>query len=364
MIRVLIAGGGTGGHLMPALALAHALRAEADDVEPVLVGAARGVEATILPTRAFRYHLLPVEPIYRHAWWRNLRWPLILARLLRAGARVLAAEQPAVAVGTGGYAAGPILWQAVRRGVPMVLQEQNAVPGLTTRWLAGRARQVHLGYPEARLHLRPGRRTEVCQYGNPIVPPPDPRPDRARAKAQLGLPHDVPVVFVMGGSQGARAVNDTVAVAVRTGLLDPYGVLWSTGSAMYEEFRAFHREPACLVRPFWDPVAEAYAAADLVVARAGAMTTAELCAWGLPSILVPLPTAAGGHQARNAEALARAAAAVHLSQDRLGSEALAVAIRQLLDSPDDRARMGAAAGARGYPKAAQNIARHILSLVS
>jgi len=364
VIRVLIAGGGTGGHLMPALALAEALRREADDVEPVLVGAARGIEARILPTRSFRYHLLPAEPLYRRTWWRNLRWPLILARLLGAGVRLLAAERPAVAVGTGGYASGPILWQAGRRGVPLVLQEQNAFPGLTTRWLAGRARQIHLGYPEARLHLRPGRRTEVCQYGNPIVPPPDPRPEGARAKMHLGLATDIPVVFVMGGSQGARAINEAVAAAMTSGALRGCGVLWSTGPAMYDEFRTHHQEPDCIVRPFWDPVAEAYAAADLVVARAGAMTTAELCAWGLPSVLVPLPTAAGSHQTRNAEALAQAGAALHLGQDHLGPETLARAVRQLLDSPADRSRMEAAARTRGYPNAAQNIARHILSLVS
>lgn len=364
MIRVLIAGGGTGGHLMPALALADAFRAEASEVEPVLVGAERGVEASILPTRSFRYHLLPVEPLYRRAWWRNLRWPLIAARVLRSGARLLKAEQPAVVVGTGGYAAGPILWQAERSGVPVVLQEQNAFPGLTTRWLAGRARQLHLGYPEARLHLRPGRRTEVCQYGNPIAPPPDPRPDTPEAKARLGLPSDRPVTLVMGGSQGARAVNAALAGALRGGALERHSVLWSTGPAMYEEFRVLHRERECLVRPFWDPVAEAYAAADLVVARAGAMTTAELCAWGLPSVLIPLPSAAGGHQARNAEALARADAAVHLSQDRLGVDSLVAVIRRLLDSPAERSRMATAARARGHPKAAQNIARHILSLVS
>ncbi len=349
---------------MPALALAEALRSEADDVEPVLVGAERGVEAAILPTRAFRYHLLPVEPFYRRAWWRNLRWPLIVARVLRAGARLLADEQPAVAIGTGGYASGPILWQAWRRGVPMVLQEQNAFPGLTTRWLAGRARQVHLGYPEARLHLRPGRRTEVCQYGNPIAPPPDPRPDRAEIRARLGLPADRPVMFVMGGSQGARAVNDALAGAIRAGSCEAYSVLWSTGPAMFEEFKPLHQAGARLVRPFWDPVAEAYAAADVVVARAGAMTTAELCAWELPSVLVPLPSAAGGHQARNAEALESAGAAIRLSQDRLTAASLADAVRRLLESPVDRSRMAAAAAARGYPKAAQNIARHILSLVS
>ncbi len=312
-MRILIAGGGTGGHLMPALALAEALSRERDDVEPVLVGAARGVEASLLPTRPFRHYLLPAEPIHRRAWWRNFRWPVVLARLLREGARVLDGEQPALAVGTGGYASGPILAQAHRRGIPLALQEQNAYPGIATRWLASRARQIHLGFPEAARHLRPGRETAVHELGNPIEPPPEPRPGREAARAALGVDAEAPAMLVMGGSQGARSINTAVAEALEGGLLEGVTLLWSTGPATFEAFERFHRPPDHMVRPFWDPIAQAYAAVDLVVGRAGAMTTAELCAWGLPSILVPLSSAAAGHQARNAEALAAAGAALHLT---------------------------------------------------
>jgi len=157
VIRVLIAGGGTGGHLMPALALAEALVGVRGDVEPVLVGAVRGVEARILPTRPYRYHLLPTEPIYRRQWWRNARWIVVLPRLLGAVRRLLDAERPAVVVSTGGYAAGPVAFAAARRGIPIVVQEQNTVPGITTRRLAGRARQIHLGFPEAAARLIPDR---------------------------------------------------------------------------------------------------------------------------------------------------------------------------------------------------------------
>src|SRR5216117_2159201 len=170
-MRVLLAGGGTGGHLMPALALAQALQEARRGIEPVLVGAQRGIEVDVLPRYPFRHHLLPIEPIYRHTWWKNVRWPLILGRAWRAVGRVLDAERPAIVVGTGGYAAGPVVWRAQRRGVPTVLQEQNAFPGLTTRWLARRARQVHLGFPEARDRLRVARDTAVFAFGNPIRPP-------------------------------------------------------------------------------------------------------------------------------------------------------------------------------------------------
>jgi UDP-N-acetylglucosamine--N-acetylmuramyl-(pentapeptide) pyrophosphoryl-undecaprenol N-acetylglucosamine transferase len=361
--RILIAGGGTGGHLMPGLALAEALQRESADVEPVLVGASRGVEARVLPTREFRYYLLPVEPIYRRAWWKNARWPFLLARLLRAGRRVLNAEDPVVAVGTGGYAAGPILVQAMRRRLPVVLQEQNAFPGVTTRWLARRARQVHLGFPEARVYLRPGPRTEICQYGNPITPPPVPRPEAMVARERLGVPQGSRVVFVMGGSQGARSINRVVARAVDSGGLDRIHLLWGTGAGMWEEYRHYDKQPTRIVRSFWDPISDAYAAADVVVGRAGAMTTAELCAWAMPSVLIPLPTSAGGHQNRNAEALARSGAATHLPEPALTPATLCEELARLLDHPARLRAMGQAAGARGQPHAAQSIARHILGLV-
>ncbi len=364
MMRILIAGGGTGGHLMPALALAEALARERDDVEPVLVGAARGVEASLLPSRPFRYYLLPAEPIYRRAWWRNLRLPVVLTRVLREGARVLDAERPVLAVGTGGYASGPIMLQARRRGIPLALQEQNAFPGIATRWLAPRARQIHLGFPEAARHLKPGAGTALHEFGNPIAPPPEPRPGREAARAELGMDAEAPAVLVMGGSQGARSINAAVARALDDGLLDGVTLLWSTGPGMFEAYRQYHRPPDRLVKPFWDPIAQAYAAVDLAVARAGAMTTAELCAWGLPSVLVPLPSAAAGHQARNAEALARAGAALHLKDAPIEASTLAQEALRLLEEPSRLAAMGAAAAARGHPNAAQRIARELLAIVS
>ena len=363
MTRILLAGGGTGGHLMPALAIAEALREIRPEIEPVLVGATRGVEARILPERGFRHHLLPFEPIYRRTWWKNVRWFSLVPRILRAGSRVLDAEAPAVAVGTGGYASGPILFQASVRGIPVVLQEQNAYPGVTTRWLARRARHIYLGFPEARGRLRAGPNTQMFEYGNPIVPPPRTRATPAAARAKFGLPTDGPVVLVMGGSQGARSVNRAVAAALDGGLVRDVAILWSAGPGQWQEYRAYDRPPRCVVRPFIDPISEAYEAADLAVTRAGAMTTAELCAWGLPSVLVPLPTAAGDHQTRNAEAMERDGAAVHLPETALNAERLSRELHAVLGSADRLSGMAAAAAARGHPNAAQNIAREILGLV-
>src|SRR5258708_26291997 len=153
---------------MPALALAQILGDAGRGIEPVLVGAEGGIEAQVLPRYPFRHHLLPMEAICRRTWWNNVRWLLIAGRAWRAVGRVLDAERPAIVVGTGGYAAGPVVWRAQRRRIPTVLQEQNAFPGLATRWLARGARQVPIGFPGAGELLRGGSPTARVAPGNPI----------------------------------------------------------------------------------------------------------------------------------------------------------------------------------------------------
>ena len=360
-MRVLLAGGGTGGHLMPALALAQALRDAGKGIEPVLVGAERGIEAQVLPSYPFRHHLLPMEPIYRRTWWNNVRALVTAGRAWRAVGRVLDAEQPVIVVGTGGYAAGPVVWRAQQRGLPTVLQEQNAFPGLATRWLARRARQVHLGFPEARERLRVGPRTAVFALGNPIrVPEPG---SRHAALVELGLLPTRPTLLVFGGSQGARAINYAVAGALERRLLDEVNVVWGTGTAHIPALGRYAVAGRVVVQGFFDPMAPVYRAADLVVSRAGAMTVAELCAWGKPSILVPLPTAAADHQTHNAAALAEAGAAIQLAEARLTPYTLAQEVTALVS---DRARLeslGTLARGRGHPDAAREIVSKILTLI-
>ncbi len=362
MRRLLIAGGGTGGHLMPALAVAQALRELAPEIEPVLVGARRGVEAQVLPTRDFRFHLLPAEPLYRRQWWKNLRWPWVAAALLREVGRVYAEERPLAVLGTGGYAAGPVVYWGARAGLPTAVQEQNAYPGIATRLLARRARHVYLGVPEARPLLRVGPRTEVFDTGNPIPPPAPERRDAARARFGLAGGGAAPVVLVTGGSQGALALNRAMAAWLAAGP-PPAVVLWVTGRGTYSQFTGYHRPPAVQVIDFLDPMADGYAVADLVVSRAGMITVAELCAWGLPSILVPLPTAAADHQTRNARVLSEAGAALLLPEVELSAARLAAEVSRLLDDGDRRGSMADAARRRGRPHASRDIASKLLTLV-
>lgn len=366
-MNVLFAGGGTGGHLYPALAIARALVAADPEVRPFFVGAQRGVERTVLPTTEFPHELLELHPLYRQRPWRNWQTLASSTGAWRRISEIVEELRPAALVATGGYAAGIALAVASRRRVPIIIQDQNSFPGLTVRTFARRAAQIHLGFPEARALLRLGPHTQVFASGNPIEPPPPPatRPLRADAAAAWGFGDPArPVILVTGASQGAEAINRAVADWIGSGGPEEAGtrLIWSTGPTNFERYSALDGA-AVKVRPYISPMRDALAAADLAIARAGAMTTAELSAWGLPAILIPLPTAAADHQTANARAIAADGAAVVIRQHELTAAVLANMIGSLLGDERRLNEMRAATLRRARPDAAQNIAAHILELL-
>lgn len=361
-MRILFTGGGTGGHLYPALAIARAVVALDPSVRPHFIGARRGIERTVLPTTEFSHELLDLHPLYRAAPWNNWRTAAGLISALRAIGTGVRQERPAAVVGTGGYAAGAVLGYAALHGIPYGIQEQNSFPGLTVKLFARRAREVWLGFPEAAGALTLGPRSTAVDTGNPIEPPPVARAPRADALARWGFaPDDGLVLLVFGGSQGARALNDAVAAWVRRGLPPGIRLIWGTGTASYDQYAPLESDRV-RVRAYLAPIADAYAAADLALTRAGAMTTAELCAWGIPMALVPLPTAAADHQTANAVALERAGAALHLPQRTLSVDLLDEQIGALAAHPERRASLAAGATARARPDAARVIAGRVLAM--
>ncbi len=368
---VVFSGGGTGGHLYPALALADALRSLRVDVRAFFVGASRGVEARVLPTRQEEHLLLPVAGFQRGRSWGNWRTlPALAASLARVGT-LFRRLRPEVVVVTGGYAGGPAGLMAALMGIPLVLQEQNSVPGVTTRVLSRWARQIHVAFPEAVERLPARARPRTRCTGNPV------RPalalDPGEAKTRFELPRTATVLLVVGGSQGSVALNrvvlDAVRAVARGDLTRPEGlhVLWSTGPAHHAEVIGALAEIGaegwvrCL--PYLEDMPSALAAADLAVSRAGAMATAELLNHGLPAILVPLPTAAADHQVRNARALAEAGAAVAMDEHGLTGAALWVDVLRLVVDGPFRARMSEAALRRAHPRAAEEIASAIADIL-
>jgi UDP-N-acetylglucosamine--N-acetylmuramyl-(pentapeptide) pyrophosphoryl-undecaprenol N-acetylglucosamine transferase len=370
--RVVFSGGGTGGHLYPALALADALVALRPDVRPFFVGASRGVEAEILPRRGDDHALLPVEGFARGGGILKSAGalPRLAASLFRV-ADLFRAIRPSAVVVTGGYAGGPAGIAAGILGTPLVLQEQNAVPGVTTRLLALWARQIHVAFPEAVGLLPFPARRRARVSGNPVRSAPALGPGEARRA--LGLPGEGVVLLVVGGSQGSLALNGLVLEAIRKvedGALDrPDGltVLWSTGPrhhAAVSGALAGAGTPGWVhAVPYIHDMPAALAAADLAVSRSGAMATAELLNHGVPAILVPLPTAAADHQARNAEALAEAGAAVVAAEAGLTGAALWSRVAALAATPERRRAMTEAALGRARPDAARTIASEIATLL-
>jgi UDP-N-acetylglucosamine--N-acetylmuramyl-(pentapeptide) pyrophosphoryl-undecaprenol N-acetylglucosamine transferase len=250
------------------------------------------------------------------------------------------------------------------KSVPYFLQEQNAVAGLTVKFFAPAAKALYLGFPEATATLPDSARARVVVTGNPIAPPPLPQPDRADARARWGFSASVRhVLLVFGGSQGSRAINDAVSAWLPTELPAEWGAIWITGRSEHARLAHYASDRIRIVE-YQQPMADAYAAADVAVARAGAMSTAELCAWGIPMVLIPLPSAAADHQTQNAEALARASAARLVLQSSLSGGALRHTLGELCTQPAVLASMSHAARARARVDASQMIARHILKTLN
>jgi UDP-N-acetylglucosamine--N-acetylmuramyl-(pentapeptide) pyrophosphoryl-undecaprenol N-acetylglucosamine transferase len=363
MTRIVFAGGGTGGHLYPGIAVARALVRARPTIEPFFVGAQRGIERDVLPKTEFAHVLLDLHPLYRSEFWNN--WKTAAGAVTawqRIGAMV-EQERPALIVGTGGYAAGIMLAYGVAHSIPIVQQAGDSAPGLTARAFSRWSREIYLNFPEAAAALTAHHAGSLIDTGAPIEPPPSPLPDRRAARERWAFPASGGhVLLIYGGSQGSLAINRVVAQWVDGGLPPDLFLIWATGRATYDQFKQCEG-PRVRVRDYLTPIAEAYAATDVAVTRAGAMTTAELFAWGIPPILIPLPTAAADHQTTNAVTLERAGAAVHLPQSHLPVERLDGTVRRFLERPSELQQLAKGAAARARPNAADEIARRILALL-
>jgi UDP-N-acetylglucosamine--N-acetylmuramyl-(pentapeptide) pyrophosphoryl-undecaprenol N-acetylglucosamine transferase len=355
MVRVVISGGGTGGHLFPALAVRAALQIRRPTAEVLFVGAATGVEATILPRLGHAFHGLSVRQVKGAGWRQKSAAILILPRAVGEAARLLKGFDAGVVLGVGGYASFPTVLAARLTGIPAVLHEQNAYPGLANRWLGRLATSVAVSF-EASAKFFPARKVAVT--GNPVRP--EIRPgDAGEARRRLGLVPEPFTVLTFGGSQGAHRLN----LALREGLpllvamRDKLQFLHATGGPDLEEVRAAYAADgfAARVEPFFDGMATAYQAADFVICRAGASTLFELAALGKPALLVPYPYAANDHQRRNAEHLVTAGAAWLLLDQYCDGRRLAAAVQAALEKPALLAQMGGAARKLARPDAAERI---------
>ena len=358
-LRVTFAGGGTGGHLFPGIAVAEALRELRPDTEISFVGSRGRIESRVVPKYGYPFDAVWISGLQRTVSLRTALLPLKVLVSLVQSWKILRRRRPHVVVGTGGYASGPLLYVAARSGRRTLIQEQNEYPGITTRKLAPLVDEVHITFPTSARLLTSARR--LVQSGNPVRLSLR-RSDTGDARAFFGLHPARTTLLVFGGSLGARSINRAIRALVPRLVREEYQLIWQTGSADFEEFKslgALYREQV-VVRQFIDEMDIAYSAADLVLCRSGATSLAELTALGIPSLLVPYPHATADHQYKNAVALAETGAALVLRDEELGR--LERELFSLLDGKAALARMAEAAAGAGRPRAAFDIAEAVIRL--
>jgi UDP-N-acetylglucosamine--N-acetylmuramyl-(pentapeptide) pyrophosphoryl-undecaprenol N-acetylglucosamine transferase len=356
-LRVVIAGGGTGGHLFPGLAVARALKARVPDAQISFAGTATGIEARVIPATAFELDTIRSGGLKGKSGMALIRGFCLLPLSALDAWRILSRRRPDVVIGVGGYSSGPVVAVAAARGIATLLLEQNAVPGMTNRLLARLVKSAALTYESSMSYF--GKKGFIS--GNPI------RQEFLHVD-DAAVHADNVRVLIFGGSQGAHAINVAVAEAAerlaRGGNAPAITIVCQTGTRDFDMVREAFRRAGLQgrVERFIDAMDREVNDAGLIVARAGATTLAEITAAGRPSILIPLPTAADDHQSRNAEALHAAGAAEVVAQKTLTGALLADRILALAGDKARRIRMSAAARSLARPDAAERIVDMVLQL--
>ena len=365
MKRIILSGGGTGGHIYPAVAVAEALKRRfGDGVEILFVGAEGKMEMEKVPALGYRIVGLPIAGLQRRLDWRNLAVPFKAVKSIRMAKRIIRDFGADAVVGFGGYASAPVLWAAQRMGVPTVIQEQNSYAGVTNKLLAKRARTICVSY-EGMERFFP--KEKIVMTGNPLRGRfSKAGADRREALAHFGFRDDLPVLLVVGGSLGTRTLNEMMkAWVLRQGGASPVQVIWQTGKYYEREMREFlaqHPTANIWQGAFIDRMDYAYAAADVVVSRSGAGTVSELCLVAKPVVFVPSPNVAEDHQTKNARALEAKGAAVVVSDAECRERAMDRAVA-LLQDREQLAAMSRNLEALARPDAAEDIVNEIVKVM-
>ncbi|HEY2925156.1 MAG TPA: undecaprenyldiphospho-muramoylpentapeptide beta-N-acetylglucosaminyltransferase [Candidatus Eisenbacteria bacterium] len=362
-IRVLIAAGGTGGHLYPGIAIAEEWMRTHPDSKVVFVGTNRGPETKAVPRAGFELQTIAARGLPRRPGLGWFRAAFGLARGLAQSFRLIVDLKPHVVVGTGSYVSAPVILVARLFGIPVIIQEQNSIPGATNRWLNLVATEVHISFLESRGYFR--RKNNLRVSGNPIRRSLL-QQDRSSAYEVFGLDPEKRTLFVFGGSRGASSINRAMEGALEhLKQMPSLQVIWQTGAEDFEAMQSRFRSFPIKIRVFayLEAIEKAYAVADIAVCRAGAMTIAELTACGIASILVPYPHATRDHQTHNARGLVDRDAALVIADKDLTPETLAKKIESLLRDEPRLRRLGRNARAFARVDAAQRIARSMEALV-
>ena len=357
--RILISGGGTGGHIYPALAIANAWMDKHPDSEILFVGAQGKMEMQKVPEAGYSIKGLPVAGLQRKLTLANLSFPIKLWRSLRMASKIVKEFQPQLVVGVGGYASGPVLYAAQNKGIPTLLQEQNSYAGLTNKLLAKKAAKICVAYPDMERFF-PKEKLKLT--GNPV------RKDlldlagkREQGIEVFGLNPNRKTVFVLGGSLGARTLNQAMLKHMVDLEKEGYQVLWQSGKFYFKDMEVALEKAGLThihLREFIREMDLAYAAADVIVSRAGALSVSELCLVGKPVIFIPSPNVAEDHQTKNANACVKQGAAVLLADaDAVGK--FKESIDDLLQHEDKAQSLATAIKKLAMPDAANALVQEL-----
>jgi len=355
----IISGGGTGGHIFPALSIAWELQQRYPDAKIQFIGASGKMEMDRVPAAGFPILGVPIAGINRQKPWKSWNVPFKLIYALLRCRSIIRKLKPSVVIGTGGYASGPALFMAQRMGIPTLVQEQNSYAGITNIRLGTKASLVCTAYKNAERFFPAGK---VRLTGNPIRKAfTNALPDAAESKKALGFDARKKVLLVLGGSLGARAMNVQMAASMAALNAQGWQILWQCGK-LYEEEYAPMATPQTHIQAFIEDMATAYAAADAIVSRAGAGTLSELCLVGKASVLIPSPNVAEDHQTHNARALSDKGAAVLITEREL-TQRFEVELAALARNKARRDRLGENIQKLALPRATEDIVDHIAALM-
>ena len=361
-LKIIISGGGTGGHVFPAISIANAIKEKNPDADILFVGASGKIEMDKVPKAGYKIEGLPVKGFNRKNIFKNISVLMNLLKSIIKANRIIKQFKPDVVVGVGGYASGPVLFRANREGIPTLLQEQNSYAGVTNRLLSKKAKKVCVAYDGMEKYF-PGEK--IVLAGNPV---------RKDIKSNLlkqgqflnfyGFDKNVKTILILGGSLGARTINNSILRSINVLLEYGYQVIWQTGKYYYKkiiELTGHLKTSRLKIADFIAEMDMAYAVADIIVSRAGAGTISELCIIGKPVILVPSPNVAEDHQTKNAMALVGKNAALMVKDSEAG-EKLVNQIVELLSDEDLQEKLAGNIKKLAMPNSAGIIADEIIKL--
>ena len=362
MHKVIISGGGTGGHVFPAIAIADAIKAEEPETDILFVGAIGKIEMEKVPKAGYKIEGLNITGFQRKLSLRNLAFPFKLAASMMKAVMIVRKFKPDVAVGVGGYASGPVLKIANTFGIPTVLQEQNSYAGVTNRILASKASAVCVAYDGLERFFP---KDKIIFTGNPVRKDIlDNKINASQAKQSLGLDQNKKTVLIFGGSLGARTINEAVLANADAFIaMKDVNIIWQVGKIYYDEYKncMLSDRMGIKIIPFIEDMDMAYSAADVVVCRAGALTISELAILGKAAVLIPSPNVAEDHQTVNAMSLVNKGAAV-LVKDTEAKEKLITEIQSLLSDEVRKSGLESNISYFAKPQAAKQIAAEILKI--